>query len=567
MYTSGTRTCAEALAAEGEAYLKAAETAERPLDVLLSAHTSFDSAYLDGDEPGYLCRALDVTGRALQLPALADEQERKFWEETRREDLERLQRDAAEKRRFNCRYDAAGKPAQPRVALLAADDPPAAPALPTPLAVPPAAARRMLKGPSRRQVHRDRAHTAMGAVLTGAGVGMLGILAGILELERQRAVEVRGIIEAAKAERRGYTPVEERRYFELRDDLVRGRGGSRSGPADVAIAERREGADRAGCNARRHDRCGPRRCAVSQPTTSTPERAVDGAIHGVHAPRSPGALTVSPMLRPLLPALVSTLGLLALASGLTGCKPEYPACRKDKHCKAELGEKCVDKTCQECKADAECAGKGAGFVCKEFRCQDPALAGKTGPGGGEIGDPCVSQPDCTGGWACNEGKCAMCTDDAQCSPSTCNVETGRCSNTGQCQTDDMCQMDEICDGGTCVFSGAAGGTTGPCGLDAVYFGFDSDNVGDKQAEQLKALAACITQQNKNVVLEAHADSVGTEEYNILLTERRGTAVKQLLLDNGVPPALLQVISKGDLEAQGTTEDQRHKERRVQFLWP
>ncbi len=214
---------AEALAAEGEAYLKAAETAERPLDVLLSAHTSFDSAYLDGDDPGYLCRALDVTGRALQLPTLADEQERKFWEETRREDLDRLQRDAAEKRRANCRYDSAGKAAQPRVALLAADDPPAALVLPTPLDVPPATARRTLNGPSRTQVHRERAHTAMGAVLTGAGIGMLGILAGILELERQRAVEVRGIIEAAKAERRGYTPAEERRYFELRDDLVRGR--------------------------------------------------------------------------------------------------------------------------------------------------------------------------------------------------------------------------------------------------------------------------------------------------------------------------------------------------------
>ena len=63
----------------------------------------------------------------------------------------------------------------------------------------------------------------MGAVFTGAGIGMLGILAGVLELERQRAVEVRGIIEAAKAEQRGYTPAEERRYFDLRDDLLRGR--------------------------------------------------------------------------------------------------------------------------------------------------------------------------------------------------------------------------------------------------------------------------------------------------------------------------------------------------------
>ena len=222
--------------------------------------------------------------------------------------------------------------------------------------------------------------------------------------------------------------------------------------------------------------------------------------------------------------------------------------------------------CQECAKDEECAGKGAGFVCKEFHCQDPAAAGKP-PGGGEIGDPCASQPECTGGWACTEGKCAMCTDNAQCGASTCNLDTGRCSDTGQCQTDDQCEMDEICDGNTCVFSGAGAGSTGPCGLDAVYFGFDAESVGDKQAEQLKALAACITQQNKNVILEAHADDVGTEEYNILLTDRRGNAVKKILVDNGAPPALLQVISKGDLEAQGASEDQRSKERRVQFVWP
>jgi hypothetical protein len=107
------------------------------------------------------------------------------------------------------------------------DEPLADPALSTPLAAPPAAVRRALTVPSRRQVHRARAHTAMGAVFTGAGIGMLGILAGVLQLERQRAGEIRGIIDAAKAEHRGYTPAEERRYFDLRDDLLRGR--------DVAI--------------------------------------------------------------------------------------------------------------------------------------------------------------------------------------------------------------------------------------------------------------------------------------------------------------------------------------------
>lgn len=276
---------------------------------------------------------------------------------------------------------------------------------------------------------------------------------------------------------------------------------------------------------------------------------------------------MSPMPRPQRSALVSTLGLLALAFGLSACKPPvYPACKKDKHCKADLKEKCVEGNCQECTANEECAAKTPGFVCHEFHCKDPATIGKTPAGGGEIGDPCAAQPDCTGGWACTDGKCAMCTEDAQCPASKCNLETGRCSDTGQCQTDDQCGMDEICDGNTCVFSGVEGGT-GPCGLEAVYFGFDAEGVGDKQTEELKTLAACIAQQNKPVVLEAHADNVGTEEYNILLTDRRGAAVKKILVDNGAPEPLLQVISKGDLEAQGANEDQRSKERRVQFKWP
>ena len=219
---------AEAFAAAADAHLKlATTTAERPLDEFHNAHTNLDSAFLVDGATVYLCRALAVADLAIRTGRFADEQERLSWEETRRDDLDRLREDAAQSDRPNCRYDAKGEPAQPRVALLAADDPPATPALPTPLAAPPPASRRALIVPDPRQIRRDRAHTAMGAIFTGAGIGMLGILAGVLELERQRAGEVRGIIEAAKAEQRGYTPAEERRYFDLRDDLIRGR--------DVAI--------------------------------------------------------------------------------------------------------------------------------------------------------------------------------------------------------------------------------------------------------------------------------------------------------------------------------------------
>ncbi len=268
------------------------------------------------------------------------------------------------------------------------------------------------------------------------------------------------------------------------------------------------------------------------------------------------------------------LGALVLVLPTAGCKNKnYPQCKKDKHCKVDLGETCVDGSCQNCKADTDCAGKGPtggpAWVCKDFRCMDPAeaAAGGGGGAGGEMGSPCTQSSECVGGLVCTAGACASCTDDIQCSPSTCTIESGRCSAAGQCTTDDECPMDQICDGGMCIFSG--GGTTGggPCNLDAVYFGFDSDTLTPKSQEELANAATCIAEQGVEVILEAHADAVGTEEYNIMLTERRGGSVLAFLVEQGVPAELLRVLAKGSLESTGGTEAERAKERRVQLIWP
>jgi peptidoglycan-associated lipoprotein len=277
------------------------------------------------------------------------------------------------------------------------------------------------------------------------------------------------------------------------------------------------------------------------------------------------------MTRRLVGTLGIVLGLAAAAFATTGCA-KYPSCKKDEHCRAEAGERCVDGVCQNCKADADCvartpAGQPA-WTCNAFRCGPPG-ATAAGGGGGE-GAPCTQLPDCMQGLVCREGVCAGCTDDLECSPSTCDLATARCrpQGGGPCQTDDQCAMDEICDGGTCVFSGdLPGEDAGPCGLPAVYFGFDSDQLTPSTQEQLTAAADCISQQGRPVILEAHADELGTEEYNILLTERRGSMVRTFLAGKGVPIERMQVLAKGSLEANATDEASRAKERRVSFLWP
>ncbi len=135
---------------------------------------------------------------------------------------------------------------------------------------------------------------------------------------------------------------------------------------------------------------------------------------------------------------------------------------------------------------------------------------------------------------------------------------------GSCQVDNDCTTDEICDGGMCVYAGPSN-SAGVCGLDAVYFAFDSAAPTPKVAQQLEEAAACLTESGAGVYLEAHADNVGTEEYNIMLTERRGTGVRDALIERGVPGSQLEVIAKGNLEATGTQESDRAKDRRVDFI--
>jgi peptidoglycan-associated lipoprotein len=264
-----------------------------------------------------------------------------------------------------------------------------------------------------------------------------------------------------------------------------------------------------------------------------------------------------------------------LALSLGACKkPEYPACKKDKHCNVERGETCVDKQCQNCKTDEECKGigdNGADWVCHEFLCQDPAAIADSGGGGGtgEQGSPCTDSGQCLGGLSCKAGICDFCSDDADCLTGGCNFDTGRCSPEGQCTTDDECAMDEICDGGMCIFSGDYGGEEGggPCNLDAIFFAFDSDKITPQMEAKVKEAASCIAEQSRLLYLEAHADNIGTEEYNILLTERRGQSVKNILVTLGVAAENLQVIAKGSLEAAGQDESSRSQDRRVQFIWP
>ena len=100
----------------------------------------------------------------------------------------------------------------------------------------------------------------------------------------------------------------------------------------------------------------------------------------------------------------------------------------------------------------------------------------------------------------------------------------------------------------------------------VLFEFDKSIVRDVWADDLAQLAGYIAEEEPaRVVIEGHADWIGTEEYNIGLSERRARAIVDYLVTrHGIDRALFAVEAYGESRPETTNEtaDGRQKNRRA-----
>jgi peptidoglycan-associated lipoprotein len=107
-------------------------------------------------------------------------------------------------------------------------------------------------------------------------------------------------------------------------------------------------------------------------------------------------------------------------------------------------------------------------------------------------------------------------------------------------------------------------------LHTIYFDFDRDAIRDDQVGRVQHNLTYLKENpSLRVVIEGHCDERGTVEYNYNLGERRARSVREYLVKNGIDPARLMIISKGE-EAPadpGKTEEAYAKNRRVQFDEP
>ena len=138
---------------------------------------------------------------------------------------------------------------------------------------------------------------------------------------------------------------------------------------------------------------------------------------------------------------------------------------------------------------------------------------------------------------------------------------GRCGAASWCEVDEHCGDYESCDEGLCIFRASP---SGDCGLGPIHFAWDSATITAAHRERMAVAVECLA-ESPELYVEAHADELGTDEYNILLSHRRGQAVRDALVEAGLPRDQLFVIAKGSLEATGKDAEGRAADRRVVIL--
>ena len=106
-------------------------------------------------------------------------------------------------------------------------------------------------------------------------------------------------------------------------------------------------------------------------------------------------------------------------------------------------------------------------------------------------------------------------------------------------------------------------------LTDVFFALDSTEITqESRAAIAKNMEFLKRRGSTRIMVEGHADSRGTNEYNLALAERRAGAVRDYMVSLGLATARVTIVSKGE-EAPFCTEENEgcwQKNRRGHFVF-
>ena len=98
-----------------------------------------------------------------------------------------------------------------------------------------------------------------------------------------------------------------------------------------------------------------------------------------------------------------------------------------------------------------------------------------------------------------------------------------------------------------------------------YYPFNVDTLNVANKENLQQLIQYLKENpNATTTVFGNADVLGSESYNLTLSESRAKNVKAYLVSQGVPANRIKVIAYGEQKAKGDSEEERTVNRCVEF---
>lgn len=104
-------------------------------------------------------------------------------------------------------------------------------------------------------------------------------------------------------------------------------------------------------------------------------------------------------------------------------------------------------------------------------------------------------------------------------------------------------------------------------LPKIQFEFDKAEITPESYTTLEQIVLILKSTDRlKLMIQAHTDAIGSDDYNMDLSERRANAVKSHLASKGVPPPSMRFHGYGASRplADNATDEGRAKNRRVEF---
>ena len=101
------------------------------------------------------------------------------------------------------------------------------------------------------------------------------------------------------------------------------------------------------------------------------------------------------------------------------------------------------------------------------------------------------------------------------------------------------------------------------------FGFDKANISNEGKDALNEAATKIkaNPELKAVIVTGHTDRIGSDAYNQKLSERRANLVKDYLAAQGVDPAVIEAVGKGESEPVVQCSGNKKTKKLIECLQP